>query len=102
MLLGDLPIRVDADEIACFCRDRGIRRLALFGSVGREDFTLASDVDVLVEYLPGRHPGLMLFRHQDELAVRFERAVDLHTAVSLSPYFRDEVLAEALPVYEQA
>jgi len=102
MLLEDLPIRVDVDEITCFCRDRGIRRLAVFGSVGREDFTPASDVDVLVEYLPGRHPGLMLFRHQDELAARFERTVDLHTPASLSPYFRDEVLAEALPIYEQA
>jgi hypothetical protein len=102
MLLEDLPIKVDLDDIARFCRDRGIRRLALFGSVGRKDFSPRSDVDALVEYLPGCHPGLMLFRHQDELAARFERPVDLHTPASLSPYFRDEVLAEALPVYEQA
>lgn len=102
MLLEHLPFRVDFDEIAGFCRDRGLRRLAPFGSVGRKDFTAASDVDVLVEYLPGRHPGLMLFRHQDELAARFERPVDLQTPASLSPYFRDEVLSRALPVYEQA
>jgi predicted nucleotidyltransferase len=102
VLLGDLPIRVDLDEIAGFCRDRGIRCLALFGSVRGKDFTPASDVDVLVEYLPGRHPGLMLFRRQDELAVRFERVVGLGTPASLSPQFRAELLAQALSVYEQA
>jgi len=101
-VIEDLPIRVDSNEIAGFCRDRSIRRLALFGSVRRKDFTPSSDVDVLVEYLPGRHPGLMLFRHQDELTARLNRSVDLHTPASLSPYFRDEVLAGALPVYEQA
>lgn len=102
MIPADLPIQVDAGEITHFCRDRGIRRLALFGSVMRNDFTPTSDVDVLVEYLPGQHPGLMLFRHQDELAARIKRPVDLHTPASLSRYFRDEVLAESLPLYEQA
>lgn len=102
MILADLPIEIDSHEIARFCRDRGIRRLALFGSVTHDDFTPSSDVDVLVDYLPGRHPGLMLFRHQDELTARIGRTVDLHTPASLSRFFRDEVLAEALPVYEQA
>ena len=102
MLLADLPIELDADEITRFCRERGIRRMALFGSVMRDDFTPTSDVDVLVEYLPGHHPGLMFFRHQDELAARIKRTVDLHTPASLSRYFRDEVLAQSLPVYEQA
>ena len=97
-----LPIALDAAEVARFCRSRGIRRLALFGSVLRDDFTPSSDVDVLVEYLPGCHPGLMLFRQQDELAEQFKRPVDLHTTASLSQHFRDDVLAAALPVYEQA
>ena len=58
----DLPIPLDAAEIARFCRACGVRRLALFGSVLRDDFSPKSDVDALVEYLPGRHPGLMLKR----------------------------------------
>ncbi|MGB8354864.1 MAG: nucleotidyltransferase family protein [Chthoniobacteraceae bacterium] len=84
-----------------FCRDRHIQRLALFGSVTRKDFTPASDIDVLVEYLPGHHPGLMLFRHQDELATHFGRPVDLHTPASLSRHFRNDVLTHALPIYEE-
>ena len=102
MTLDAFPIPLEADEIARFCRDRGIRRLALFGSVLRDDFAPASDIDLLVEYLPGRHPGLMLFRQQDELAARLRRPVDLHTPASLSRHFRDAVLATALPIYEQA
>src|SRR5205809_265524 len=99
-MLADLPIKVDTDEITRFCRARGIRRLALFGSVMRDDFTPASDVDVMVEYLPGHHPGLMLFRHQDELTAQIKRTVDLHTPASLSRHFRDEVIAQSLPIYE--
>ena len=38
------------------CRRRHIRRLALFGSVLREDFGPASDIDVLVEFEPGHVP----------------------------------------------
>jgi uncharacterized protein len=102
MTSAELPIAFDGGDLALFCRDRGIRRLAFFGSVLRADFSPASDVDMLVEYLPGRHPGLMLFRQQDELAARIRRRVDLHTPASLSRHFRDDVLAVALPIYEQA
>lgn len=102
MMLADLPIIVSQEELAQFCRARAIQRLSLFGSVLRTDFRPESDIDVLVEYEPEHHPGLMLFRHQDELSALLGRTVDLHTAASLSRFFRDQVLAEALPVYEQA
>lgn len=101
-MLAALPIELDLDVITRFCQERAIRRLALFGSVVRADFTPASDVDVLVEYLPGHHPGLMLFRHQDEFAEHLGRTVDLHTPASLSRHFRDEIMAEARLLYEQA
>lgn len=72
-----------------FCRDHHIRRLALFGSVLREDFGVASDVDVPVEFLPDCTLGLSFFGLQDELSSLFARKVDLHTFGFLSPYFRD-------------
>lgn len=46
-------IAMPAEAIADFCRRHQILRLSLFGSVLREDFTPASDVDFLVEFLPG-------------------------------------------------
>jgi predicted nucleotidyltransferase len=100
-MLAALGIALDEKEVARFCRERDILRLALFGSIVNGDFTTASDIDVLVEYMPGRHPGLMLFRHQDELAAKFQRPVDLHTRASLSPFFREEVIVNSLTIYEQ-
>jgi predicted nucleotidyltransferase len=99
---GHARIPVPQEQIADFCRRHHIRRLALFGSVLRDDFTAASDVDVLVEFEPGQVPGLALFSMQDELSRMLRRTVDLNTAGWLSPYFRDKVLAEAEAVYVAA
>lgn len=89
-------------EVAAFCRRHHIRKLALFGSVLRDDFTPESDVDVLVEFEPGHTPGLTFFAMQDELSALLGRKVDLNTPGFLSQYFRDEVLDEAQPIYEPA
>jgi predicted nucleotidyltransferase len=96
-------IPVPHDAIARFCRERGIRRLAFFGSVIRDDFTPASDVDLLVEFEPGRLPSLFkLVGYQNELSDMLGRTVDLHTLTGLNPRFRDEVLAEAVEEYVAA
>ncbi len=86
-------------EIADFCRRHYIRRLSLFGSVLRDDFSPDSDVDVLVEFEPGHVPGWEIVSMGDELSEIVGRKADLHTPASLSPYFRDEVLAEAEDQY---
>ena len=92
-------IDIPSDEIAEICRRYRVRRLALFGSVIRDDFTPQSDVDVLVEFLSGKTPGFPFFDMRHELTARLGREVDLHTANSLSPYFRQEVLEEAEEIY---
>jgi predicted nucleotidyltransferase len=88
---GNLP----KDKIAHFCRRHHIRKLAVFGSVLREDFRSDSDVDVLVEFEPGHTPGLAFFGMEQELSELLGRQVDLNTPQFLSVYFRDKVLAEA-------
>lgn len=102
MSVAELPIQIDREKIAEFCRARGIRRLSLFGSVLRDDFDPArSDVDVLAELLPSAHPGWEFYGWHEDLEPIIGRKVDLHTPDSLSKYFRDEVLHEAATVYEQ-
>jgi uncharacterized protein len=88
-------IAIDQERITGFCRRNHIRRLALFGSVLREDFQPDSDIDVLVEFESGHVPGLRFFALERELSEIFGRKVDLNTPSFLSPYFRDRVLAEA-------
>jgi predicted nucleotidyltransferase len=95
-------IDIPADRIADFCRRHGVRRLALFGSVLREDFGPASDVDVLVELTPGVRVGLRFFAMERELSEILGRPVDLNTPGLVSDAFRDEVLAEAEVAYEVA
>jgi hypothetical protein len=95
-------IAVPRERIEEFCRRHYIRRLALFGSVVRDDFTPESDVDVLVEFEPGKTPGYAFFSMEEELSTMLGRRVDLNTPNSLSKYFRDEVLAEAEELYVQA
>jgi len=75
-----------------FCRRNHIRKLALFGSVLREDFRPDSDVDVLVEFEPGHTVGLLRMAGLEiELSEVLGRKVDLRTPAELSRYFRDEV-----------
>ena len=86
-------------ELADFCRRNGIRRLAVFGSSVRDDFRPDSDLDLLVEFEPGTRVGLRFFALERELSELFGQRVDLNTPNFLSPYFRDEVLAEAENLY---
>jgi len=95
-------IEISVWDIAEFCSRYYIRRLALFGSILRDDFRPDSDVDVLVEFEPGRTPGFGFIGIQDELSEILGRTVDLHTPGSLSKYFRDEVLQEAEELYDTA
>ncbi len=96
-------IQIPKKEIIEFCRRHYIRRLALFGSVLRDDFRPASDVDVLVEFEPGHVPGLMRMAGMEkQLTDLLKRKVDLRTPAELSPYFRNEVLKTAEVQYDAA
>jgi predicted nucleotidyltransferase len=95
-------IGINREEISEFCRRHHIRKLALFGSVLREDFRPESDVDVLVEFEEGHVPGLAFFSMERELSEILNHKVDLNTPQFLSPYFRDQVLAEAEAQYVAA
>ena len=76
-------------------------KLSLFGSVLREDFTSQSDVDLLVEFVEGKTPGLEIIDLQDELSQMLGREVDLRTPAELSRFFRERVLVEAVVIYAQ-
>ncbi len=97
-----MGITVPKERLTAFCKRNHVRRMALFGSVLRDDFRPDSDVDVLVEFEPGHVPGLAFFGMQDELSKLLGRTVDLNTPGFISTYFRDDVLREAQNVYVAA
>jgi len=96
-------ISIPKESIAAFCRDRHIRRLAIFGSALRPDFHSESDIDVLIEFEPDHIPGLFgIARMERDLsALLGGRKVDLRTLEDLSRYFRQSVLEEAEVQYAQ-
>jgi hypothetical protein len=102
MMMTYHGVEIPRAAITEFCRAHHIRRLALFGSILREDFGPESDIDVLVEFEPDSTPGFAFFGLQDELSRMLGRRVDLNTPGFLSKYFRDQVLREAEAVYEAA
>lgn len=101
MNVATLPIQLDHEKIAEFCRARGIRKLSLFGSVLRDDFDpQRSDVDVLADFEPGalNGVGFRYFAYGEELAEILGRKVDLCSR--LNKYIEAAVRREALPIYE--
>lgn len=95
------------DEIIALLRanrplfDRfGVAAAALFGSVVRDEAKPHSDVDLMVEFLPGQPGGL--FRYV-ELKHALEgvlgRPVDLITRGNIKPRLKSRILAECMPVF---
>jgi predicted nucleotidyltransferase len=97
-----LRVDVPLELIQEFCRHYHIRKLAFFGSVLHDNFGVDSDLDVLVEFEEGHIPGFSFFQIQEELSELFGRGVDLNTPGFLSPYFREDVIQNALVIYEQS
>ncbi len=95
-------VEIPTREIEAFCSRHHIKKFALFGSVIRDDFTPESDIDVLVEFLPGHIPGYAFFLMESELSSLLGRDVDLLTKNFLSPAIKQSVLDEAVVIYEQA
>jgi predicted nucleotidyltransferase len=95
-------VAVDPVAVANVCQRFGVARLRIFGSALRSDFDpQRSDVDLLVEFLPGESKSLFkLVEMQEALSLVFERDVDLMTPGSLSKYFRDAVLEAAETLYD--
>jgi len=90
------------ERISEICQHYHITKLALFGSVLRDDFRPDSDVDVLLEFEPEHTPGLLsLVRIERELTAIIGRQVDARTPNDLSRYFRQSVLEQAEIHYAQ-
>jgi predicted nucleotidyltransferase len=75
----------------------GIRNIRVFGSLARGEADLESDIDLLVEYVPG-HGGFAFVDFCDAVERLLRRKVDVVTEKSLHPVIRDKVLAEAVPL----
>lgn len=90
------------NAVASAIRALGVQRLALFGSVLRDQARPESDVDFIVHFAPGEKS----FDHFEALADLLEgelgRRVELITIEALSPYLGPRILSEAEDVLRAA
>ena len=75
----------------------GVRNIRAFGSTVRGDARADSDLDLVVEYVPG-HGGFAFVEFCEKVEELLGRKVDVVTEKSLHPIVRDRILAEALPL----
>lgn len=97
-----VKIPIDRQKLAQFCRKRRIRKLWLFGSVLRDDFTADSDVDVLYEFEPGHMVGFEIFDIEEELSdLLGGRRVDLIAEKFLNHRIRIHATFQSEVIYEK-
>jgi uncharacterized protein len=92
---------ISHDEVANFCRRWMVAEMALFGSVLRDDFRPASDVDVLVDFVPEAAWSLLdISRMRLELSSLLGREADLVQASRLrNPFRRRAILSGREVIY---
>ena len=92
--------KIDQPSLRDLCRRYSVRELSVFGSAARGEMRPDSDIDILVEFLPGAgidlvdYAGLML-----DLSSLLGRKVDLVSKNGLKPLIRSAVLQEARLLY---
>ncbi len=95
-------MKLNQKKIDEFCKKYHIASLALFGSILTQNFGPTSDIDFLVRFEKEHIPTLFgIADMETELTEIVGRHADLKTPNELSPYFRDEVLAQAKVIYEK-
>jgi predicted nucleotidyltransferase len=81
-------------------RTYSVRHIAVFGSTARDQATVHSDVDLLVEFDPAAKVGLFTFVNLlDFLTDTMGTRIDLATPGALRPEMREEIQAEAVRAF---
>jgi len=92
-----MPSPALAEQLRALGERFGVRNIRVFGSVARREATDASDLDLLVDYVPGQS-GFAFLRFCREVEALVGRRVDVATVDSLHPLIKEQVLHEAVPL----
>lgn len=95
--LGSVLSEESAAAIRALGERYSVRNIRVFGSFARGETGPDSDLDLLVEYVPG-HGGFAFIDFCQQVEELLHRKVDVVTEKSLHPIIREKVLAQALPV----
>lgn len=102
--ISPLNACIPPDSLEALCRCWQVRELLLFGSAVRGDLGHESDLDLVVDFLPGAEPSLYDLA---AMAIALEslagRRIDLHTLRGVKAdrnrLRRKQILGTMVPVY---
>ena len=89
----------DADKLIDICRQNGVVKVGVFGSMARGDASEQSDIDLIVEFSQ-RKSLLALVALERKISAALGRKVDLLTEAALSPYLRERIMHDLQVIYE--
>lgn len=97
---------LSSQDVATFCQQWDIAKMALFGSILRDDFRADSDIDLLITFAPDARQGLLtLAKIKHELESRLQRPIDLvpEASIQMSDNWirQRDILSTAQTIYEQ-
>ncbi|MFZ1730609.1 MAG: nucleotidyltransferase family protein [Bacteroidota bacterium] len=90
------------EDLEAEIRALGVARLAVFGSVSRDEARSDSDVDLLVQFLPGSKTYDRFLALSELLEEHLGQRVELVTTEALSPFIGPHILSEAVDVIRAA
>lgn len=88
---------VDTDKVISIARKHGAVTVSVFGSFARGNPGPTSDLDILVEFEPGRSL-FDLVRLERELSDVLGLEIEVVTPNSLHPLIRERVMEERVPI----
>jgi len=92
---GSVALPAIRENVRRIAAAHGADNVRVFGSVGRGEQDVSSDLDLLVDMAEGRSL-FDLIALSNDLEESLGVDVDVVTEASLSPYIRDRVLDEAV------
>jgi predicted nucleotidyltransferase len=92
-----MDVRNHRAEITEIAQRYGVQNIRVFGSVARGESDQNSDLDLLVDVLPG-HGLLAVSAFAGEVEERLQVPTQVATVSGLKPRIRERVIAEAVPI----
>ena len=87
------------EKVISFLKECGSKKISIFGSYVRGEATPESDLDIIVDFEESISL-LDIVGFEMDLSERLGIKVELLTEKSISPYIIEDVLAEAIVIYE--
>lgn len=93
-------IKIISNQILPILKQAGVLKSSVFGSLARGEADEKSDIDILVEFPPGKSL-FDLIELEEKLSSALKKKVDIGTYRSIKPFLKERILKEQVQIYEK-